>query len=56
MRHADVAVVRFSADHTTGNAAPGGANAGRSNWLYWGLVPRPDWRWAAQADSPCAAA
>jgi hypothetical protein len=34
IRHADVAVVRFSADHTTGKAAPGGANAGRSNWLY----------------------
>jgi len=44
IRQADVAVVRFSADHTTGNTAPGGANAGRWNWLYWGLVPRPDWR------------
>jgi hypothetical protein len=44
IRHADVAVVRFSADHATGKAAPGGANAGRSNWVYWGLVSRPDWR------------
>ena len=42
IRHADVAVVRFSADHTTGKTALGGANAGRSNWLYCGLVPRPD--------------
>lgn len=49
-------MVRFSADHATGKAAPGGANAGRSNSLYWGLVPRPNWRRAAQADSPCAAA
>ena len=40
-RHADVAVVRFSADQTTGKTAPGGANAGRSNRSYCGRVPRP---------------
>jgi hypothetical protein len=48
--------VRFNADHTTGKTAPGGANAGRSNWLYCGLVPRPAWRCAAQADNPWDAA
>jgi hypothetical protein len=31
---ADEAVVRFNADHASGKTAPGGANAGRSNWLY----------------------
>jgi len=35
-RHADVAVVRFNADHTTGNTTPGGANAAPSNALLSG--------------------